>query len=177
MRLYIRWLDRLNKLLTYTIGILLIVMVLVMAYQFSIRFISQYFGVSTSAPWTAELPLYCLLWLIFLGAAIATRNNRLITVDIILSNLPEKWEKKGILISVLISIFFYIGIFIAGINWAIFGMSETSTSMGISMFYVYLSLPFSAFVMILNSIGYLINLFFIKEENTNDMIKDAELEL
>lgn len=170
-----RWIDRLNKSLVFVIGILLIVMVLTITFQIMVRMIFPKLGIQFSAPWAGELPLYCMIWMIFLGAAVATRNNKLISVDILQVNLPPKGRKIVNFIAMSLSIVFFVGLLVAGYHWAMFGMTETSTSMGISMFYVYVSLPVSALVMILNSVAYLFDEFSIKESiKVDELTQNAD---
>ncbi|MEI3614413.1 TRAP transporter small permease [Pseudogracilibacillus sp. SO30301A] len=157
MNTYIILVDRLNRFILIICAILLTVMVLAVSFQVLIRTLPNTV-INISAPWTSQLSIYCMLWLIFLGASVATRNNKLISVDIILSYLPLRGAKITVYSATLLSLIFYIGILIAGYYWAVYGLSEVSTTMGISMFYVYGSLPVSAFVMILNTIAYLLEI-------------------
>lgn len=178
MLFYLKWIDRLNKLLMYLVGILMIVMVFSITYQVLVRMVFPKIGLHAAAPWAGELPLYCMIWLIFLGAAIATRHNKLISVDILQTSLSEKWAKISTFIALGLSIAFYIGILIAGYYWATFGLTEISTAMGISMFYVYMSMPVAAIVMILNTVAYVIDEFLIPDDlsiNNEDLVETTEV--
>ncbi len=167
MNSYIKWIDKVNRLLVALMGILLVVMTLAVTYQVLLRFLLPKLGIKMSAPWTGELPIYCMIWLILLGAAVAVRNGHLITVDVIHLKLSARASKIVTVIALGFSILFYICILIAGYQWALFGLSETSVSMKLSMFYIYLSLPLSAVMMILNGIAYLLELLFNKNTNVN----------
>ncbi|MDN4605887.1 TRAP transporter small permease [Sporosarcina highlanderae] len=171
MNTYTKILDRLNKFLLILCVFLLMVMVAAVSFQVLLRFLPG-MGIRISAPWTSELPIYCMIWLIFLGVAVATRHNKLISVDVLLGKLPLNGVKLVVYIATLLSLLFYIGLLIAGYEWAVYGMSETSSTMGIPMSYVYVSLPVSAFVMILNTIAYLLE---IPKKNLLSVNVDTEI--
>lgn len=178
MLFYLKLIDRLNKILLYLVGILMIVMVFSITYQVLVRMLFPKIGLQVSAPWAGELPLHCMIWLIFLGAAIATRHNKLISVDILQTSLSTKWAKVATITALILSMIFYIGILIAGYYWAMFGLTETSTSMGIKMFYVYVSMPVAAIVMILNTVAHVVNDFIISGEHSlsdDDLAETTEV--
>lgn len=168
MTLFIKWTDKLNKILSLLLGIILLVMTLSVGYQVIIRFLLSRFELNISAPWTEELSRYLMIWLIFLGAAYATRYSKLISIELLETLLPKLARNIVKIISLILSVVFYIVIFIIGYKWATFGLSETSTVMHFSMFYVYLSMPLSAIIMVINTLAYLIETVILqKGEDVN----------
>lgn len=163
VKLYIKLMDRINKMALSFIGVLLIIMVFSITYQVLVRNLFPKLGFEVSASWAGELPLYCMIWLVFLGAAVAVRDNKLISVDFIQTYLPPKWENIVIITTIILSMTFFVSLLISGYHWAIFGLSQRSVSMPISMFLVYLSLPISVILMLANSIAYLLDEFLMKK--------------
>jgi len=82
--------------------LLLVLLVLVVLYQVSMR-------VFSSAPplWTEEFARNLLIILTFMGASIAVRNSSNISLDFILQGLPEKYSRVVNIIARGLEIIFY----------------------------------------------------------------------
>ena len=78
MTSYINLMDRVNKLLYYFSGVLLISMSVIIIYQVFSRFVLE-----ASLPWSEELTRYLMIWAVFIGASLALRNGALIGVEAI----------------------------------------------------------------------------------------------
>ncbi|MBD3305971.1 TRAP transporter small permease subunit [candidate division KSB3 bacterium] len=78
-RLYV-WIQKIEE------GALIIAMaliVLLMALQVFTRYV-----VKMPVPWSAELGTFCLVWMVFLGAAIGARRGRHVKVETLISRCP-----------------------------------------------------------------------------------------
>lgn len=162
--LFVKWMDKLNKLIEVVIGVMLAVMTIIIFYQVLIRFVISSFGFQISAPWTEELARYLMIWLIFLGGAVATRKARLIGIEVLvyaLPTIPGTIIKYG---AHMLALSFYTSIFIMGLEWAQFGSFETSPAMKISMIYIYSSLSVGTALMILNTLVLFVETFLTKRD-------------
>jgi|SRR5690625_553514 len=152
--MFIKNIDRLNKLMLYVIGIMLIVMSLTIAFQVFSRF---FIGASLS--WSEELARYLMAWLVFIGAAIAVRKGELIGVEAVVSVVPDK-VKTAMKTLVSIVIFgFSIFLIVKGFDMLEVVKNQRSPAMKIPMIWVYSSIPVCGVLMTLNSIAVCIELF------------------
>lgn len=130
-----------NRVLTYIVGVLLFMMVIVITIQISIRALLPKIGIIVHAPWTEELPRYFLLWFIFLGASVGARAGDLIAVEALLDVLRPRARRILVCFALLTTIVFFCVLIWYGLRWASFGGTETSAAMGIPMSWAYMSLP------------------------------------
>src|SRR5690606_37505726 len=95
-------LSRLVELLVFAVCL---VMVLVVFGQVVLRYI---FGVSL--PWGAELSQYGMVWLCFLGAALAVKERDHMRVDYFINLLPRSFQPliQGVLNAVLFAFVAYL---------------------------------------------------------------------
>jgi len=103
-------------------------------------------------PWTEELSRRMMTWLLFSASAIGYRRGGMVGVDIVTRKLSQAVKKKlDIIIFCLIALF---GIFMMwhGYDIAIRMYRQMSAGIGISMFYVYIIIPFSGLLFLLFSI-------------------------
>ncbi|MCE5249440.1 TRAP transporter small permease [bacterium] len=82
MKIFFRWLDR---LLDTTVCMVLAVMTIVVAVNVFCRFV-----LSFSLSWGDETAQILLVWMTFLGAAIAMRNDSHYAFDYLVRSLPSK---------------------------------------------------------------------------------------
>lgn len=144
----ILFVDRVNLIINYIAGLLLLSMSVIMLLQISVRSILPRIGISMSLPWTEELPRFLLVWFIFLGAAVAARAGDLIAVEALTNILKERASKLVRCFALVATIGFLAFLVWCGMRWVSFGQGETSLALGIRMSWVYLSLPVGAFFAI-----------------------------
>jgi len=124
--------DRICK---HIIVYLLAVITIVLFIQVVARFVFN-----TGTFWTDELARFSMIWLVFLGAAIATRDRSLINIDILESTFPS-WKKGLHIFQLLVSIVFFA--LLLKVGWETMGLvaAQRSPNMGVSMSIVYASIP------------------------------------
>lgn len=153
LKLFLRFLDVVNKIIQFIMIGLFVVMITAVLIQLLARMVFPLLGFKLSVIWTTELPVFCMIWIIFLGVAVGVRYSKLIAIDIVQVNLPEKGSKALKVISSLICAAFFVCLIISGLYYSIFGLTEAVVSLGISKFYLYVIMPLSGVVMILNLVG------------------------
>lgn len=129
----------------------LIVMALVVFVQVVLRFFDNGF------PWAEELARYLMIWAGFLGASIATRQRRHLKIDLLPRLLPDDSAAKRLVMRAasLVSAGFCLFLVKVGYdfvaNSAKFG--RTSTSLGIPIWLIQLSIPLTMLIMALRFTG------------------------
>ena len=136
-----------NNLLTGFIAVLMMISVISMFYQVLARFV---FGFS--AAWSEETARFAVVWLVFLGGAIACFYDSNISVTFLDSSLKGRGLRivKTCRYVVQIAIYAFI-VYISFKTLAIVA-SQTSPNIRISMAWMYSSMSISAVISILNLI-------------------------
>ncbi|WP_399628534.1 TRAP transporter small permease [Sporosarcina sp. SG10008] len=130
-----------------------------------VQVISRYvFG--DSVTWTEEASRYLFIWLIFLTIGIGFKENKHISIDIILDLCPpivQKVMKQIVYLLVFsLSVFFVYEGYILVQQMMIFG--QTSANMQIPMWFVYLALPVGFLLTTIRLLQVSINLWTNQSE-------------
>lgn len=130
----------------------------------------------TSVSWTEEVARFLLIWITFLGAALAYQQGRHIAVTVLRDNLPPALRRLVTGAAFLVAIVFLLTL--AKIGWQYMNMQsfQKSPSMRLSMTYVYAVMPFSALLMAGLSVVDLINLLAGAPIRETHVEMDGELE-
>lgn len=91
--------------------------------------------------WPYELSIYCYIFIVFTGAAMAARRDSHIVFDMLYERLSEKTRVVTSLISNLIVIAVFISVFPSSIDFMQMFGSVRSSSLGIPMYMVLASFP------------------------------------
>lgn len=173
----VRAVDALNNLLTKFCGLLCAVMVLSAFYGVLVRFALPVLGLHVVAPWTDEVARYMMIWLIFVGGAVAARQAKLIGIEVLVHALPPRAGNALKYSAHALSLTFYSIVFVIGIEWLRFGGSETSPVLRIPMSYVYASMAVGALLMLLNTIAVILDAIasgrHIRDAQIHDELEDA----
>jgi TRAP-type C4-dicarboxylate transport system permease small subunit len=159
------------KLLTKVFERLL---VSIIAFQAALLILSVFFRYILNSPivWSDEIVRYSLVWMTFAGAALATRDDKHILVDVIDTILPEKGRKISdgfvdLVVIAFMAFLIYYGIRMTDYERGMFG--ETLT--WISYAYVYISIPIGAAVTIL----FTVSKYFVKETHGSSPVSGPSL--
>ncbi|WP_422124348.1 TRAP transporter small permease [Planococcus sp. X10-3] len=162
MQIFLKIIDNFNKLVGLILALMLAVMSILILTQIFTRFVINY-----PLHWTEEVARYLMVYSVFLGAALALRQNKLIAIELLNQALGESKEKILKVIIMLISLVFFIILFFQGIE--ILGMVnvQTSAGLGISMAIPYAAIPVGAALMAINAIAVILEtlLHFKKVES------------
>lgn len=119
--------------------------------------------------WSEEMARYIHVWLILITSPICIRKGRHLKLDFLSHSLPFKYKKPlKIIIDLLVVMFYLYIMVIYGWKTVIvnFG-SQNSPAMQIPMYLIYLALPISGLLMILENLISLLKLIGLK--NNNDL--------
>ncbi len=142
-----KFLDYLCEIITKISAILLALMSL---FVFTMAICRNFF--SFTPAWIEEFTRYALVWMAMLGASVLTWQDEHLALDIFSSWMPPKantFIKLPIYLTVAT-----LAIYLTYLSWnaAVREMATKSTVMSIQMFWVYLALPCSFFLMAFFSI-------------------------
>lgn len=142
MKVLHRLSDILNNISRVAITLLLIWITVVLVLQVSARYIF-----SSGMFWTEEMARYAMVWIVFLGAAVVTKEKAHINVPILETIFPSL--KKHFTVLQIIFFLMYI-VIILFISWGTLQVLQYqfSANMRLSMALVYSIIPIS-FILIL----------------------------
>ncbi|MFY0542911.1 TRAP transporter small permease [Brevibacillus sp. H7] len=123
-------------------GASLAVVVLSTFAQVLLRFVFK-----VPAPWTEEVTRIAFAYMVFLGAALGAKHNLHLSVDI-LGNAPAALRKIILSIGYFLSVVFIAIFSYYGWQHSINSKMQTTPTMEISFYYIYLILPFSGILMV-----------------------------
>lgn len=140
--------ELITSIISAFIGLLLAMMVI---FVFS-NVIGRYFF-NSSIAWTEEITRIMFIWLIFLGSYLAYIKNEHLGLDILIIVLPKKISQMVLVLSNILVIV-AIGIICYG-GWSItahtFHSGWTSPALAIPYGVVYMIVPFSGFLLLVQS--------------------------
>ncbi|SFE70008.1 TRAP transporter small permease [Alteribacillus iranensis] len=140
-----RFITILNKASETISASLLVLMVVLIFMQIVSRGL---FG--TSYSWTEEISRFSMIWITFLGASIAFQYTAHIGIDYFVKKLPAIPERIVNIIGALICAFFFVVLALKGFELMQGAGSQGSPALRIPMNYVYIIIPVSAVLMLLN---------------------------
>lgn len=154
-------LKTVNRSVELLTAIFFFTMVVLVFFQIVSRAI-----LGTSYAWTGELARYLMIWITFLGASFAFQYGAHISIDIFVKKLPKRMIQITIVITSLVIAAFLIILFIEGLNLMQLGQTQKASALQVPMAYVYLIIPVSSLLMLLNLIDTSVkNITSKKEEN------------
>ena len=177
MKTVIKWIDMLNK----AVGVIVTIMLAVMSLLILMQVISR-FAIEHPYAWTEELARYLMIYSVFLGAALALRQHKMIAVEIIAESLKPKARKMMKIGIMILTVVFLIILLKQGLNMLPIVSRQSSSALGWSMDKAYMAIPIGAALMIINAIAVIFE-FLTKEhvetsetaEIMNELKKGEEL--
>lgn len=152
--------DRaLAKGLDVILGVLMVGLVGVVFTQVFSRYV-----IRASVPWTEEVARYLLIYLTFVGAAVAVREHTHLRVDFLVVRLPRVVQR-------VVGVVMTLGIIVSGALLVVYGYSYTERSLGTispaigeSIAWIYAVMPLAGALMVAYSIPSLVRQFAGTEE-------------
>lgn len=139
--------SKINSLTRFFIIALLAVMIVAVFLQVLFRFF-----LDQPLAWTEELARYLLIWITFLGSAYAMAIKAHIGTEYIQKHLSPLMNKVVLTVAALLSIFFFMVMVYQGYLLAARSMTQTSPTLLVPMGYVYMVIPISGVLLIMNAL-------------------------
>jgi len=156
MMAFLKWVKAINNIVGKIAGCALAAMTISIVIQVLSRMIISKINIQLNVAWTEEVARYLMIWMIFLGGALATLKGRMIAIETLAQVLPAIAGQILKYIAHIISVSFYIVIFFIGWEWVKFGISETAPVTRISMSVVYSSMLVGSLLMTINTIAFIV---------------------
>jgi TRAP-type transport system small permease protein len=108
------------------------------------------YGLESSLSWSEELARYMFVWIIFIGASVATRRRQHIFVEVLVAQFPERLRTGVDLLGILASASFFI--VLGYVSWLLMlnAWQQYSTALDIRIAYVYAAAPIGAALSVLH---------------------------
>ena len=106
-------------------------------------------------PWTGELAIFLLVWIVFLGISVVENEQQHIGMFFIKDKIPLTLRKYLEISIKLLVLFFLIIVSWQGFRLAYIVIPQRSAAMRISFFWPYISIPVGAILMSIQIIYFL----------------------
>lgn len=108
------------------------------------------YALDSPLPWPEELSRFALVWLTFIGAALAAKRQSHVLVDFFVSFLPERARcALAVLVNVVLLAFLVL-FFALSVQFVQKASVAVSPALSIRMSYVYVALPLASVLMIVH---------------------------
>lgn len=101
----------------------------------------------TAVGWTEEVARFLLVWITFLGAALAFQRGRHIAVTFVVEALPRRLQQLARIAAVLVALAFLVALIVIGHRYMQVQSFQKSASLRISMTWIYAVIPLSGALM------------------------------
>ena len=136
--------DMLEKILKVASVCILVLLVIVISIQIFARYVLNH-----SLSWSEELARYLFIYLIFLGASVVYKQDRHISVDYFLDQLPARMKSiVGISADILLLIFLVV-VFYQGLRLSRLVYNVPTAALYIPWTYVYLAIVIGSGSMVI----------------------------
>jgi len=163
MRTIVKWIDGLNKAVSVVLAVMLAVMAILIIVQIFCRFVINY-----PLHWTEELARFLMIYVVFLGSAIALRHSRLIAIEALAEAVKPRVRKWLKIFVMLVSMVFFVILLNQGLEIQNVVGRQTSAGLGIPMSLPYAAIPIGALLLFVNAVAVIIETLTkpATEENT-----------
>lgn len=103
-------------------------------------------------PWSEELARYAMVWGAFIGGPLAIRTGMNVGITFVTDRLPPALQRAALVINSLVVIVFLAGMVVYGHEFANFFAFQRSPVMRVPMRWIYIAIPISAALGILQTI-------------------------
>lgn len=134
--------KKIDEIIVVTMLVLVVILVFLAA-------LLRWFGVPVA--WSVDVAQLLFVWVCFLGANIALKNNKHIGIDLFTRKMPFKMKNYVALFNNIIIVVFLAIVFYYGAQLSIDNFKRQFNTLPISYSYVTLSAPVGCFLMLLTS--------------------------
>ena len=110
--------------------------------------IFRYF-IGNSLDWIEEVSRILLIWLTYIGAAVALKRKGHIAVDVFLGLFPESFRRVADIVTSVLVIAFSAFLCVQGVTFALLSERTTFPALQVPVSWQYLGLPVGCFLMVI----------------------------
>ncbi|TVP97347.1 MAG: TRAP transporter small permease [Roseinatronobacter sp.] len=114
----------------------------------------------TAVGWTEEVARFLIIWLTFLGAALAWHQGRHIAVTFLVDFLPKAPRRTMQIAALVVTCSFAVALTWLGVTYMEMSSFQRSPALRIQMTYIYAVIPLSAVLIAWFSLSDLLRLMF-----------------
>ena len=161
-------LNKISNTIEIYSRILLEILISVLVICVLIQVINRNF-IKASVIWTTEIAQLCFVWITFLGASLAVKNDSHFKVSVFADKLFPKKNSEKLAITVYLCMFLVILlVLVQGIKFSIMGLYRTTFTGMFKIFWIYLSIPVGSFLMMIYMLEKFQNIVKVKAKNRHN---------
>ncbi|MEH7237592.1 TRAP transporter small permease [Bacillus sp. JJ1562] len=167
-------LNKLSKLSEKTLNIIMAIALAIMVVLVFGNVVLRYFF-NSGITWSEEMSRYLFIWLTFLGAIGAFKNNEHLGVDMLVKRLPVKAKKVVIVLGDLLMLFVLFLVLDGSWKMTLINIDSHAPATGLPLAFVYgtgILVSISMGIIIINNIYRIIS----NKIKTEDLVKINESE-
>jgi len=153
MQTYLNFIHKVNRILKYIVSLVFIILSILVILQVITRFIVDY-----PLSWTEEISKYLMIYIVFLGSALAMRNHQHIAIDFLPEVLGGKNKHRLTVIVLWICILFFGALTYYGSILTVIVVGQASPTLQFSMSLAYAAVPIGSILMLLNAVAMLVEM-------------------
>lgn len=161
-------LNKLEKVLLFISGILMVIMVAAITWQVILRY-----AFKDANAWCEELARYSLLFIVMLTAPIGLRRGRHVRVDAFVELLPKSVQVVLDVLMDVLMVVYSVGLFIGSINLMANPSKQYSPGLHLDQAYLYGIIAVGCVLMVIFMFDTLYNKYFKKKLNKNSGEEDV----
>lgn len=104
---------------------------------------------SSSLIFTEELARYLMVWIVFLGSAIAVRDGAHIRISMLLNRLPSNVQKWATIVAEVLTLVFLSVVVVEGVRILPKQLTQIPVTFDVPLFYFYLAIPMGSLLMMI----------------------------
>lgn len=153
--------KKIEQMIGFLLKPIIVLGMLALIAVITLQIISRVFF--NAVPWTEEVARFLLIWITFLGAALAFQQGRHIAVSFVVDALPPHINRLARMMASLAIILFMGALVVIGYEYMQVQSFQRSPSLRWSMSYIYAVMPVSAALMCYYACVDLLTLIFKPE--------------
>ena len=136
--------DKVYKATEFAAAVAFILLCLSVSVQVTARYVFDH-----AFDWGEELPIFLFLWVSFLSAAVAYRDDSHLSVDFFVARFPRKWQLVIHYISLILSLLFMVTVIYYETTMTKSAMQSTFVVLKVSKACCYVGIPVSCVIFAL----------------------------
>ena len=143
--------DIINRVTEYTIAVMMAIVTVIIALQVFTRYVLH-----DSLTWTEEIGRYLMIWICFLGSAMALKYGEHISVTFIEERFPPRL-RQGVRVAIALTVlaFFALATWV-GLLMTLQVSDQQAPVTWISMAWAYSCIPVGCFFMMIHALAHLV---------------------
>ena len=142
----VRLISRLSATAAWIAEWTSVISLLLMSVLVSLQVVLRYV-LGSALPWAEEAAVYMMVWMAFIGAAVALQRSEHMALNLFVDRLPPLLERITRIVSQLLILIFLFFVLVLGLQLAIAISGQRSPALGLNMFWPYLILPLGCLFM------------------------------